>query len=128
MLDAREPPRLTEAEKVLTDLAAAFPLINGVKSPEDLGRGAGLAEVVKAVTLPEVDARYRTLVEQIPVARMFGYLSSELKGKSVEMLIPGGMILTHLQIRKHRAGELQTISLGAGLELREEGRTVASFQ
>lgn len=57
---------LNEAESVLQQLAAAFPLVNTVTVPslspnEDL-------------PLPEIDARYQTLIEQIPAVVFMAFL------------------------------------------------------
>lgn len=57
-----------EAESILLGLAAAFPLLNSTDIfPRQTPRASGLA-------LPEVDARYRTLVEQIPAVVFMAYL------------------------------------------------------
>lgn len=57
---------LNEAEGILQQLAAAFPLVNTVTVPslspnEDL-------------PLPEIDARYQTLIEQIPAVVFMAFL------------------------------------------------------
>ena len=66
------PVGWTEAENTLLELAAAFPLITsisekGVLSSIEGGKFTG-------VTLADVDARYRTLVEQIPAVVFMAFL------------------------------------------------------
>ena len=63
---------LNEAENTLLDLAAAFPILNSVS---ELG-ALSLIEGVRSprVTLADVDARYRTLVEQIPAVVFMAFL------------------------------------------------------
>ncbi|HSS20518.1 MAG TPA: PAS domain-containing protein [Pyrinomonadaceae bacterium] len=58
-----------QAESTLLELAAAFPLINSFAQSNGV-------EVSKreAFTLPEVDARYRTLIEQIPAVVFMAFL------------------------------------------------------
>jgi PAS domain S-box-containing protein len=68
---AENPPlSWTEAENTLLELAAAFPLVNSLARPKSglLNNQAG------DPTLPEVDARYRTLVEQIPAVVFMAFL------------------------------------------------------
>ncbi len=68
-----DPLTWPEAESVLLELAAAFPLADSatpkrrVSSLQDESQPSDLA-------LPEVDARYRTLVEQIPAVVFMAYL------------------------------------------------------
>ncbi len=69
---------LSEAENTLLELASAFPLITSITdrvagSTADARSGVRL-ERSTAVTLPEVDARYRTLVEQIPAVVFMAFL------------------------------------------------------
>jgi PAS domain S-box-containing protein len=61
-----------EAENTLLDLAAAFPILNSISGQE----ARSLVEAVKSsrVTLVDVDARYRTLVEQIPAVVFMAFL------------------------------------------------------
>jgi PAS domain S-box-containing protein len=61
-----------EAETTLLELAAAFPLANSISEHTALS----LLESVNAtgVTLADVDARYRTLVEQIPAVVFMAFL------------------------------------------------------
>jgi PAS domain S-box-containing protein len=61
-----------EAEETLLELASAFPPINSISVPE----AQSLIESVKSagVTLVDVDARYRTLVEQIPAVVFMAFL------------------------------------------------------
>jgi PAS domain S-box-containing protein len=71
-VSADELPSEIEAENTLLDLAAAFPILNSIP-----GQGArSLVEAVKSsrVTLVDVDARYRTLVEQIPAVVFMAFL------------------------------------------------------
>src|SRR5215813_4689545 len=58
---------LNEAESMLQQLAAAFPLVNTVTVPS-------LKGVREADTLPESDARYQTLIEQIPAVVFMAFL------------------------------------------------------
>ncbi len=61
-----------EAENILLDLAASFPFGSSPKSQSD---HRSVAEAnVGGVALPEVDARYRTLVEQIPAVVFMAFL------------------------------------------------------
>ncbi len=62
----------TEAENTLLELAAAFPVINSISEQGALS----LIEAGKStgVTLADVDARYRTLVEQIPAVVFMAFL------------------------------------------------------
>jgi PAS domain S-box-containing protein len=69
---------LSEAENTLLELASAFPLITSITervadSAAD-GRSGNKPERPTVVTLPEVDARYRTLVEQIPAVVFMAFL------------------------------------------------------
>lgn len=59
---------LDEAESVLQQLAAAFPLVNTVTVPS-LSTFSG-----DAVPLPESEARYQTLIEQIPAVVFMAFL------------------------------------------------------
>jgi PAS domain S-box-containing protein len=70
-----EFPGLTEAESILQQLATAFPLVNAVKTPPSAQRlGTGSATTAEALVLPEIDARYQTLVEQIPAVVFMAFL------------------------------------------------------
>ncbi|MCM3872183.1 MAG: PAS domain-containing protein [Pyrinomonadaceae bacterium] len=61
-----------QAESVLLDLAASFPFGD---SPQRRTRSHPAEEAnPTGVTLPEVDARYRTLVEQIPAVVFMAFL------------------------------------------------------
>src|SRR6185295_9304859 len=62
----------TEAENTLLELAAAFPVLNSISEQGALS----LIDTVKStgVTLVDVDARYRTLVEQIPAVVFMAFL------------------------------------------------------
>jgi len=57
---------LNEAESVLQQLAAAFPLVNTVTVPS--------LSPNEALPLPEIDARYQTLIEQIPAVVFMAFL------------------------------------------------------
>lgn len=60
-----------EAESILLNLAAAFPLVNSTV-PAD---ARSIQESKPGdLPLPEIDARYRTLVEQIPAVVFMAYL------------------------------------------------------
>jgi PAS domain S-box-containing protein len=62
-----------EAERVLHDLAAAFPVSDLPNALSFLSSPA--ADLIfTTVSLPEVDARYRTLVEQIPAVVFMAFL------------------------------------------------------
>lgn len=61
-----------QAEKILLDLAASFPLGNLPKR-QPVRHSVGEPSV-GGVALPEVDARYRTLVEQIPAVVFMAFL------------------------------------------------------
>ncbi len=56
---------LSEAQSVLQQLAAAFPLVNTVTVP---------ATPTQELRLPESDARYQTLIEQIPAVVFMAFL------------------------------------------------------
>ena len=58
---------LNEAESILQQLAAAFPLVNTVTVPSS--RRLAIDE-----SLPESDARYQTLIEQIPAVVFMAFL------------------------------------------------------
>ena len=62
-----------EAESILLELAAAFPLGESVaeRTLTSVSKGEGQSQ---GVGLPEVDARYRTLVEQIPAVVFMAFL------------------------------------------------------
>lgn len=57
---------LSEAQNVLQQLAAAFPLVNTVTVPSIAG--------VHEENFPESDARYQTLIEQIPAVVFMAFL------------------------------------------------------
>jgi PAS domain S-box-containing protein len=57
---------LTEAQNVLQQLAAAFPLVNTVTLPS--------ISAAQDLHLPESDARYQTLIEQIPAVVFMAFL------------------------------------------------------
>lgn len=65
MKDASANLALNEAQGILQQLAAAFPIVNTVTVPS--WSGANLP-------LPEVDARYQTLIEQIPAVVFMAFL------------------------------------------------------
>jgi PAS domain S-box-containing protein len=72
-LEEVPPVSWTEAENILLELAAAFPLgesISGQTAAPFLAGGF----TVGSVTVPEVDARYRALVEQIPAVVFMAFL------------------------------------------------------
>lgn len=57
---------INEAQSILQQLAAAFPLVNTVTVPS--------AAAVHDAHLPEIDARYQTLIEQIPAVVFMAFL------------------------------------------------------
>jgi PAS domain S-box-containing protein len=63
---------LPEAESILLELAAAFPLADSLS--EQTSSSVPNEVLSKGLALPEVDARYRTLVEQIPAVVFMAYL------------------------------------------------------
>jgi PAS domain S-box-containing protein len=66
----------TVAESILQELAAGFPLEDPLR--ELTGR-FGIGEIKAAgVALPEIDARYRTLVEQIPAVVFMAFLDKSI--------------------------------------------------
>src|SRR5262245_17836250 len=66
---------LDEAQSILHQLAAAFPLVTPTKSPPSaLTLGHLANEVDRDGILPEIDARYQTLVEQIPAVVFMAFL------------------------------------------------------
>jgi PAS domain S-box-containing protein len=67
-----EPLSWTDAENTLLELAAAFPLITSIS--ERVAAATIESGKPTIVALPEVDARYRTLVEQIPAVVFMAYL------------------------------------------------------
>ncbi len=77
--DDQRSASVTAAEDVLRELASAFPLAEIVSSPLAVSlrdqfsrgeKGNGSIEVVP----PEIDARYRTLIEQIPAVVFMAFL------------------------------------------------------
>lgn len=58
-------PDLSEAQEVLQQLATAFPLVNTVTVP---------SIPTQELLLPESDARYQTLIEQIPAVVFMAFL------------------------------------------------------
>ena len=66
MDDATSNLDLTEAQGILQELAAAFPLVNTVTVPSPVNNND--------YPLPEVDARYQTLIEQIPAVVFMAFL------------------------------------------------------
>lgn len=67
MVNFQYEPSQAEAESVLEQLAAAFPLINPATTPPSLPRRNDM-------TAGEVDARYQTLIEQIPAVVFMAFL------------------------------------------------------
>src|SRR6185295_1322600 len=61
-----------EAENTLLELAAAFPLINSITDHGALSLIGSSNSI--GMTLADVDARYRTLVEQIPAVVFMAFL------------------------------------------------------
>lgn len=62
----------TEAENTLLELAAAFPKVNSISELDALTLLKGSKSI--GVTLADVDARYQTLVEQIPAVVFMAFL------------------------------------------------------
>src|SRR6266850_1675575 len=70
--EAIDPVNWTLAENILQELAAGFPLVDPLR---ELTPRFDVAEIkASGVALPEVDARYRTLVEQIPAVVFMAFL------------------------------------------------------
>ena len=67
MDDATSNLDLGEAQSILQELAAAFPLVNTASVPS-------ISTSLVYSPLPEVDARYQTLVEQIPAVVFMAFL------------------------------------------------------
>ena len=66
------PESRAEAENTLLELAAAFPLINSITEQSALSLLDSSNSI--GMTLADVDARYRTLVEQIPAVVFMAFL------------------------------------------------------
>ena len=71
LLDEDLSAKWAAAENILLDLAASFPFKNS--SPQRSSKVDAQTHV-GGVALPEVDARYRTLVEQIPAVVFMAFL------------------------------------------------------
>lgn len=70
--EAIDPLNWTMAESILQELAAGFPLVDPLR---EVTPRFDVADIKAAgVALPEVDARYRTLVEQIPAVVFMAFL------------------------------------------------------
>ena len=67
LTSAEEAASWGEAESILLNLAAAFPLVNSTAQSATHSSASELS-------LPAVDARYRTLIEQIPAVVFMAYL------------------------------------------------------
>ncbi|MDQ2975881.1 MAG: PAS domain-containing protein [Acidobacteriota bacterium] len=72
LLEDPDPLSWTEAESTLVDLAGAFPFFDSVI--EKAAAASLRASENKGSVLVEVDARYRTLVEQIPAVVFMAFL------------------------------------------------------
>ena len=72
-LDEDSAVSWSKAESILLELAAAFPLVESAKE-QDLTGFFKSERHSTSVALPEVDARYRTLVEQIPAVVFMAFL------------------------------------------------------
>lgn len=70
-LDEDLSAKWAQAESVLLDLAASFPFQASSRQRSTQSRGE---QIEPGVALPEVDARYRTLVEQIPAVVFMAFL------------------------------------------------------
>lgn len=70
-LDDDLSAKWAQAESVLLDLAASFPFQASSRQRSTQNRGE---QIEPGVALPEVDARYRTLVEQIPAVVFMAFL------------------------------------------------------
>src|SRR5512147_1425004 len=70
MADAASDVGLNEAQSILLQLAAAFPIVNRVTAPPSLISFENGSDQI----LPEIDARYQTLVEQIPAVVFMAFL------------------------------------------------------
>jgi PAS domain S-box-containing protein len=69
MTETTENIGLNEAESILQQLASAFPMISAVTVPRSLSSTAH-----ENSEFPEIDARYQTLVEQIPAVVFMAFL------------------------------------------------------
>jgi PAS domain S-box-containing protein len=66
---------LDEAQSILQQLAAAFPLVTPTKYPPSaVSLRAAANETDRDGVLPEIDARYQTLIEQIPAVVFMAFL------------------------------------------------------
>jgi len=71
MADATASLSLNEAQSILEQLASAFPIVTAVTTPPSL---SSVYEETDDQTIPEIDARYQTLVEQIPAVVFMAFL------------------------------------------------------
>lgn len=71
-LDEDESVTWAEAEKILLELANSFPLVTPAREQTSAAIKPGNKS--SGVTLPEIDARYQTLVEQIPAVVFMAFL------------------------------------------------------
>jgi PAS domain S-box-containing protein len=66
---------IEEAQNILQQLAAAFPLVTPTKTPPSAVALRAVAnETDRDEILPEIDARYQTLIEQIPAVVFMAFL------------------------------------------------------
>jgi PAS domain S-box-containing protein len=71
MTDATAQLGLNEAQSILQQLASAFPIVTAATRPTSL---ASFHKDTRDQTIPEIDARYQTLVEQIPAVVFMAFL------------------------------------------------------
>ena len=71
MADATANLGLNEAQSILEQLASAFPIVTPVTTPPSL---SSFYEETADQPIPEIDARYQTLVEQIPAVVFMAFL------------------------------------------------------
>jgi PAS domain S-box-containing protein len=75
----------------------------------------------------EVDQEGRILVVNEAAERIFGYSRDELRGLTVEALIPAGMRRNHVDLRTAYAAHPQTRPMGSGLELKAQRKDGSFF-
>jgi PAS domain S-box-containing protein len=69
---------LNEAQSILQQLAAAFPLVNPTRTPPSFATTQNANQNRGDATLPEIDARYQTLIEQIPAVVFMAFLDKAI--------------------------------------------------
>ena len=107
---AAEPPVVLWAFKDVTDLK----LLRDVKFVE--GKYLALLESTPDATLM-VNPAGRIVLANGQAERLFGYLPGELRGQSVDTLLPSRFGKVHVGHRANYFAHPRTRSMGAGLEL-----------